>query len=92
MHFSQSFGRRRAMVAVRNAALRHCAGEQLRAMGLDVLEAGSGAAVEDGLAAANKSGMPFDWLLMDAAMQAPGGARRSVASSSSARRPASATR
>ena len=69
----EGFGRRRAMVAGRNAALRRCVGEQLRAMGLDVLEAGSGAAVEDALAAAHKSGMPFDWLLMDAAMPAPGG-------------------
>lgn len=69
----EGFGRRRAMVAGRNAALRHCVGEQLRAMGLDVLEAGNGAAVEDALAAAHKSGTPFDWLLMDAAMPAPGG-------------------
>ncbi|MCK6508295.1 ATP-binding protein, partial [Myxococcota bacterium] len=37
---TESFGRRRAMVAGRNAALRRCVGEQLRAMGLDVLEAG----------------------------------------------------
>ncbi len=70
---TESFGQRRAMVAGRNAALRRCVGEQLRAMGLDVLEAGSGAAVEDALVAAHKSGTPFDWLLMDAAMPAPGG-------------------
>ncbi len=69
----ESLGPRRALVAGRNAALRRCVGVQLRAMGLEVQEADNGTALEEALAAAHKAGTPFDWLLMDAAMQAPGG-------------------
>jgi protein-histidine pros-kinase len=67
------FGTRRALVAGRNAALRRCVCLQLRAIGLDVREAASGVLVEEMLAAAHKANSPFDWVLMDAAMPAPGG-------------------
>jgi protein-histidine pros-kinase len=68
-----NFGARRVLVAGRNAALRRCVGRQLKSVGLDVFEAGSGEAVEESLAAAHKANEPFDWLLMDATMPAPGG-------------------
>ncbi len=68
-----AFGARRALVAGRNAALRRCVSLQLRSIGLDVREAPSGVVVEEMLAAAQKANSPFDWVLMDAAMPAPGG-------------------
>ncbi len=68
-----AFGARRALVAGRNAALRRCVCLQLRSIGLDVREAASGVVVEEMLAAAHKANLPFDWVLMDAAMPAPGG-------------------
>jgi len=67
------FGPRRVLVAASNAPLRRCIGKQLDLAGLEVQEAGSGAAVEELLAAAHKANTPFDWVLMDAAMPAPGG-------------------
>ena len=69
----ESFGPRRALIAGQSAALRRCVAEQLRAMGLEVKEAGGGAELEEALVGAHKSGAPFDWLLMDASMPAPGG-------------------
>ena len=70
---SPNLGRRRVLLAGRNAALRRCVGRQLGSVGLEVLEAGTGELVEELLAAAHKSNEPFDWLLMDATMPAPGG-------------------
>ena len=67
------FGARRVLVAASNAALRHCVSKQLDLVGLEVQEAGSGAAVDELLGAAHKANTPFDWVLMDAAMPAPGG-------------------
>jgi len=67
------FGARRVLVAASNAPLRRCIGKQLDLAGLEVQEAGSGAAVEELLGAAHKANAPFDWVLMDAAMPAPGG-------------------
>ncbi len=67
------FGTRRVLVAARNAALRDCVGRQLRSVGLEVLEAASGEAIEELLGAALTANTPFDWLVMDAAMPAPGG-------------------
>ncbi|WP_374266551.1 response regulator [Zoogloea sp.] len=69
----QDFSGRKVLVAGRNAALRQCVGRQLATVGLDVTEGGTGEAVEELLAAAHKANEPFDWLLMDAAMPAPGG-------------------
>ena len=68
-----AFGARRVLVACRNAALRNCLGRQLDSLGLEVQEAGSGEVLENLLASAHKANAPFDWLLMDAALPAPGG-------------------
>ncbi|HOB44819.1 MAG TPA: response regulator, partial [Zoogloea sp.] len=68
-----AFGARRVLVACRNAALRSCLGRQLDSLGLEVQEAGSGEVLENLLASAHKANAPFDWLLMDAALPAPGG-------------------
>jgi len=69
----RSFGSRRVLVAGRNAAFRQCVDRQLKSVGLEVQGAGTGEAVEELLAAAHKANQPFDWLLMDATMPAPGG-------------------
>jgi len=66
-------GARRALLGVRNPALRHSVGAQLRSLGLDVREADSGDAVEEMLAVASKLNTPYDWVLMETAMPAPGG-------------------
>ncbi|WP_088179389.1 response regulator [Zoogloea sp. LCSB751] len=68
-----SFGGRRVLVAGRNAALRRCIGAQLRTLGLEFREAASGEELLGLLAAAQQGDAPYDWLLMDAAMPAPGG-------------------
>lgn len=70
---SPRFGTRRVLVGARNAALGRCVRRQLESAGLDVEAAATGEALEECLAAAHKSGEPFDWLLMDANMPAPGG-------------------
>ena len=67
------FGSRRVLLAVPNDALRRSIAVQLAAAGLEVREAGRGDAVQAQLVAAGEAGEPFDWLLMDAAMPAPGG-------------------
>lgn len=66
-------GARRALLGVRNSALRRSVGAQLRSLGLDVREADSGEALEEMLALASKLNTPYDWVLMETAMPAPGG-------------------
>lgn len=66
-------GARRALLGVRNSALRCSLGAQLRSLGLDVREADSGVAVEEMLEVASKLNTPYDWVLMETAMPAPGG-------------------
>lgn len=68
-----ALGHRRALLGVRNRALRSCLAGQLRDIGLDVKEADSGAALEEVLVAAGRANTPFDWILMETAMPAPGG-------------------
>lgn len=68
-----SFGARRVLLAARNGALRHCVGRQLRSLGLDVRESASGDELLARLQEAQSGSAPYDWLLMDAAMPAPGG-------------------
>lgn len=70
---SPNFGARRVLVGARNIALGRCVMRQLASAGLDVETATSGEVLEECLAAAQKSGTPFDWLLMDANMPSPGG-------------------
>lgn len=66
-------GARRALLGVRNLALRRSVGAQLRSLGLEVQEADSGVAVEEMLAVADKLNCPYDWILMETGMSAPGG-------------------
>ena len=68
-----SLGDRRVLLAARNEALRRCVGAQLHSLGLEVSEAASGDEILAQLLAAQGRGVPYDWLLMDAAMPAPGG-------------------
>jgi protein-histidine pros-kinase len=67
------FGARRVLVAAGNPALRSCVGVQLRSLGLDASEVADGEALLAQLQAAQAGNAPYDWLLMDAAMPAPGG-------------------
>lgn len=68
-----AFGHRRVLLGVCNRALRSCLARQLREIGLEVREAEGGAALEEFLAVAAKANTPFDWVLMETAMPAPGG-------------------
>ena len=68
-----ALGHRRVLLGVRNPALRSCLAAQLAEIGLEVREAGDGPALEEMLAAAGKAAAPFDWILMETAMPAPGG-------------------
>ncbi|MBS0354248.1 MAG: response regulator [Proteobacteria bacterium] len=67
------FGARRVLVAAGNQALRRCVGLQLRSLGVDVRDVADGEALLAQLQAAQAGNAPYDWLLMDAAMPAPGG-------------------
>ncbi|MBS0346479.1 MAG: response regulator [Proteobacteria bacterium] len=69
----QSFGGRRVLLAAGNEALRRCVGAQLRSLGLEVRDVAGGDELLVQLQAAQNGGVPYDWLLMDAAMPAPGG-------------------
>ncbi len=66
-------GTRRVLLGVRNATLRRSIGAQLSSLGLEVEEADGGGALVERLAAADKLNNPFDWILMESGMPAPGG-------------------
>jgi protein-histidine pros-kinase len=68
-----ALGRRRALLGMCNPALRQSLGALLHSLGLEVREADCGVAVEEMLAIAGKLNSPYDWILMDAGMPAPGG-------------------
>jgi len=68
-----ALGRRRALLGMCNPALRQSLGGLLHSLGLEVREADCGVAVEEMLAIAGKLNSPYDWILMDAGMPAPGG-------------------
>ena len=67
------FTGRRALVAAANGAMRALLRVELERAGVTVREAIDGEAVAAQMKSAQDTAKPFDWLIMEAAMPAPGG-------------------
>ncbi|HMW53324.1 MAG TPA: response regulator [Rhodocyclaceae bacterium] len=67
------FAGRRALVAAANGAVRELLRAELERAGVTVREAADGEALAAQLKSAQDTAKPFDWLIMEAAMSAPGG-------------------